>query len=237
MFNQGPHIELWSSTDPENQCWWKMQSRASLDLWPEVSLFFGLGGHKGAATTKCSPHRDIPLRISSLLIHCFFFFCPKIVLSESMSFSPSVLSSESMECEHFLLVKVTSLLQHVMCVDTHFTVTSYQPVVFMRSRWGRCCHTRFPSSVCTRKWALKMRSFEMQSLAAVIVLYTPFNHMHYPEVMKSIKLPIHTSGEIRAQLISGLVIIAIELTWPSVWLTSHNRSTQLTEEMQADNEI
>lgn len=34
-----------------------------------------------------------------------------------------------MECEHFLLVKVTSLLQCVMCGDTHFNVTSYQPVV------------------------------------------------------------------------------------------------------------
>lgn len=77
----------------------------------------------------------------------------------------------------------------------------------------------------------------MGSLATIQFIFTAFNYMQFPEVMRSIKLPILPSGEIRTQSISGLVIIAIELTWPRVGRTSHNRSTQLTERIQADNEI
>lgn len=40
-----------------------------------------------------------------------------------------------MECERFFLVKVTSFLWCVMCGNTHFTVTSYMPVVLFAQLW------------------------------------------------------------------------------------------------------
>lgn len=182
-------------------------------------MFFRFQSHKGAATTKHLPHREVPSKNRQPIDFSFSFFLYGVgkdsALRKHVIFS-IILSSQSMECEYFLLVKVTSLLKYVTCGDTHFNVTSYQPVVLCAQGEVDAAACVFLALFAPEYELQKMRSFEMQSLPSLRVLSPAFNQMQYPEVMRSIKLPILISGKIRTRLISGLVIIAIEHTWPSV---------------------
>lgn len=67
MFNQGLNIELWSCTDPGNQCRLKMQSRVSFNLWPEATLW--------VRQPNICLFRNIPSWKSNLSIHCIFPVC------------------------------------------------------------------------------------------------------------------------------------------------------------------